>query len=40
MTLIAAGQNTRNRAMLGLQAMSQEEAERERGVLHSGCAEG
>lgn len=29
MTLIAAGQNTRNRAMLGLQAMSQEEAERE-----------
>ena len=29
MTLIAAGQNTRNRAMQGLQAMSQEEAERE-----------
>lgn len=29
MTLIAAGQNTRNRAMLGLQAMSREEAERE-----------
>jgi len=29
MTLIAAGQNTRNRAMLGLQAMTQEEAERE-----------
>lgn len=29
MTLISAGQNTRNRAMLGLQAMSQEEAERE-----------
>jgi hypothetical protein len=29
MTLIAAGDNLRNRAMLGLQAMSQEEAERE-----------
>lgn len=29
MTLIAAGQQSMNRAMLGLQAMSQEEAERE-----------
>ena len=29
MTLIATGDNLRNKAMLGLQAMSEEEAERE-----------